>query len=297
MAIHYLAPVITVFDKNGGLDKDGNRRVYDRLIAGGVDGLVVMGSTGEFPTMPEDMKKELISLAVEHVKGRCLVLAGTGCLRHEDTIALSNFAYDKGVDGVMIVGPYYFGVPDAGVFAYFDAVVSKVAAPVYLYNYPERTGYSIAVSVARDLVRKHRNIVGFKDTITDMGHTADLIRAIRPDAPDFAVYSGFDNNFAHNIASGGNGCIGGLANLVPEICAEWKRAVAALDWERAAGLQKRVDAMMEIYSVALPFIPAMKKAMILRGLEIDETCLLPLLPVNDEQTRRIREILQTAGIM
>jgi len=297
MKAQFLTPSITVFDAEGNLDAAGNRAVYEHLIAGGVDGIVVMGSTGEFPAMSMDMQKELIDIAVECIKGRTRLLVGTSRMIAAETAELSTYAHTRGVDGVMIVGPYYFSSTDESVEAYFDAVASNTEADIYLYNYPDRTGYAISADVTLRLVRKHRNIVGFKDTITDMGHTCELIRKVKGEFPDFVIYSGFDNNFIHNLMSGGNGCIGGLSNLAPEIFAAWVKAWNDGDFTAMCEIQKRVDELMELYTVSTPFIPAMKKAMQLRGMRISDKCLLPLLSLGDEGARKLEAIMKRARLV
>lgn len=297
MKAQCMTPAITVFDAHGNIDAEGNKRVYDHLVAGGVSGIVIMGSTGEFHALSMAMQKELIDIAVGHIRGRVRLLVGTSRPLAGETVELSEYAHDKGADGVMIVGPYYFALPDESVEAYFDAVAPATRARVYLYNYPDRTGYGISARVALNLARKHRNIVGFKDTITDMNHTCELIRALKPEFPAFEIFSGFDNNFAHNLLSGGSGCIGALSNLAPEIFAAWARVCDTGDWQTVMALQKRVDTLMELYSVSSPFIPAMKKAMNLRGLAISEHCTTPILPVDGKGTAIIRDIMERSGLL
>ena len=109
---NFLTPVVTAFDANGNLDVQANKNVWDHLIKGGVDGLVIMGSTGEFFSMTTEQKKELIKLVVEHVNKRTKVYIGTSCMTVEDTVELSNFAIEAGADAVMIISPYYFALSD-----------------------------------------------------------------------------------------------------------------------------------------------------------------------------------------
>ena len=114
-----------------------------------------------------------------------LVLIGTGDMRVEECIAMSNFAFEQGADGVMVVGPWYFTLTDADVMSYFGAVAEQVRGKVYIYNYPDRTGYSISPSVVLELARRYPNIVGIKDTIPDMAHTVELIQTVKSNIPSF----------------------------------------------------------------------------------------------------------------
>lgn len=214
---NFLTPVVTAFDENGNLDIQGNKNVWDHLIKGGVDGLVIMGSTGEFFSMTTEQKKELIKLVVEHVNKRTKVYIGTSCMTVEDTVELSNFAIETGADAVMIISPYYFALSNESVEFFYDKVAEAVKGDIYLYNFPDRTGHDLTPEVTLNLLRKHKNIVGFKDTVSEMGHTRKLMTTVLKEFPDFIVLSGFDENFVHNILCGGSGCIGGLSNLCPEL--------------------------------------------------------------------------------
>jgi len=288
----FLTPVVTAFTAEGKLDHQANKNIYDFLINGGVDGLVIMGSTGEFFAMNDAEKKELIDLVVNHVNHRTKVYIGTSCMTVEDTIQLSNYAIDAGADGVMIISPYYFSLSDESVEYYYDQVADWVNGDIYLYNFPARTGHDLSPQVTLNLLRKHKNIKGYKDTVTEMTHTRELIQTVRDEFPEFIVYSGFDENFAHNILCGGNGCIGGLSNLYPAVFSEWVKAINLRDLEKVADIQKIVDKMMGLYDIGTPFIPIMKQAMVLQGIELEGYCQKPLIQPNDKQIESINLLLQ-----
>lgn len=289
---NFLTPVITAFTENGELDIDANKRIYDHLIDGGVDGLVIMGSTGEFFTMTTEQKKQLIDLVVNHVNHRTKVYIGTSCMSAEDTIELSNYAINAGADAVMIIGPYYFSLSDESIEFYFDSVCKNINGNVFLYNFPARTGYDLSPAVTLNLLRKNKNIIGFKDTVTEMGHTRKLIQEISKEFPNFIVYSGFDDNFAHNVLSGGNGCIGGLSNLYPEIFSAWVKAFHDKDLEKISYIQQIIDSMAKLYDIGVPFIPIIKKAMVLKGIDMNDYCTKPFLQATAQQEEEIVKILK-----
>lgn len=294
---NFLTPVVTAFDENGNLDIQGNKNVWDHLIKGGVDGLVIMGSTGEFFSMTTEQKKELIKLVVEHVNKRTKVYIGTSCMTVEDTVELSNFAIETGADAVMIISPYYFALSNESVEFFYDKVAEAVKGDIYLYNFPDRTGHDLTPEITLNLLRKHKNIVGFKDTVSEMGHTRKLMTTVLKEFPDFIVLSGFDENFVHNILCGGSGCIGGLSNLCPELFADWVKAINAKNMDEVARIQKIVDKLMDLYPIGTPFIPIMKKAMILHGVEMKEYCTKPFLPATEEQTEQIKAVMKDAGLL
>ncbi|WP_176891756.1 MULTISPECIES: dihydrodipicolinate synthase family protein [Fusobacterium] len=294
---NFLTPVVTAFDANGNLDVQANKNVWDHLIKGGVDGLVIMGSTGEFFSMTTEQKKELIKLVVEHVNKRTKVYIGTSCMTVEDTVELSNFAIEAGADAVMIISPYYFALSDESVEFFYDKVAEAVKGDIYLYNFPDRTGHDLTPEITLNLLRKHKNIVGFKDTVSEMGHTRKLMTTVLKEFPDFIVLSGFDENFVHNILCGGSGCIGGLSNLCPELFADWVKAINAKNMDEVARIQKIVDKLMDLYPIGTPFIPIMKKAMILHGVEMKDYCTKPFLPATEEQTEQIKAVMKEAGLL
>jgi 4-hydroxy-tetrahydrodipicolinate synthase len=288
----FLTPIVTAFDAEGNLDIKANRRIYDTQIDGGIEGIVVMGSTGEFFSMPTEQKKELIDLALIHVRNRIKVYVGTGCMSVEDTIALSNYALEVGAEAVMIISPYYFALSDRSVEEFYDKVARAVEGRIYLYNYPARTGHDLSPEVTLRLLRKHKNIVGYKDTVTEMGHTRKLITTIHKEFPDFEIFSGFDENFVHNLISGGSGCIGGLSNLYPKLITAWVHAMNQEDTKKIVKIQRVVNDLMDIYAIGTPFIPVMKRAMMMSGVKMTDHCTSPFLPVDSGQVEALEKLMK-----
>lgn len=149
----YLTPVITAFDKNGNIDENANKAVYDYLIDRGVDGIVVMGSTGEFFAMTMEQKKLLIDVAVSHINKRVKCYIGTGCMSAKETIELSNYALNRGADAVMIIGPYYFSMGERQIEAYYDQIAPQINGPIFIYNYPGGSGYDMTPAVTLSLLK------------------------------------------------------------------------------------------------------------------------------------------------
>ncbi len=286
----YLTPVITAFTPQGQIDEKANARVYDYLIENGIDGIVVMGSTGEFFAMTMAQKKQLIDIAVAHINRRVKCYVGTGCMSVKETVELSNYALQAGADAVMIIGPYYFTMGERQIEGYYDQVIPHVDGPVFIYNYPGGSGYDMTPEVTVRLLRKYSNIIGYKDTVDTFGHTRSVLEATRREFPDFIVYSGFDENLAHTMFSGGNGCIGGLSNIAPELCVGWVKAINEKDLSLIESYQQRINSLMAFYTLEEPFLPAMKQAMIVRGLDISDTCI-EFSPVIPEQKKRIYQVL------
>ena len=130
-----------------------------------------------------------------------------------------------------------------------------------------------------------------------MEHTRELIKTMRPEFPEFEILSGYDDNFVHNVISGGNGSIGGLSNLIPEVTSALAKAVRENDMENIQKYQREIDQWMDIYSIGTPFIPVVKRALQLRGLPISDTSTVPFLPVTKEQEDRIKALMTKMGML
>ncbi|CRZ34167.1 4-hydroxy-tetrahydrodipicolinate synthase [Herbinix hemicellulosilytica] len=291
MKAKFITPVVTAFNKNYNPDFKANQKIWDYVIEGGIDGIILFGSTGEFFALSVDQKKELIQAAAEHIRNRVSLIVGTGSMQLNETIELSQYAAKCKADGVIIVPPYYFSLSSDSIETYFDKIAEAVDTKIYIYNYPERTGYDITPDLMLRLRRKHKNIAGCKDTVVNFAHTRKLIDAILPEFPDFEIYSGYDDYFARNVLSGGCGAIGGLTNIAPEIGSGWVKAFKENDIEKISFYQKQMDILARLFDFGVPFVPLVKKAMVLRGLPMEDICMPPLKKPTKEQTEQIKEIL------
>ena len=293
----YITPAVTPLNADGTIDRQGTENLYEHLIRGGVDGILLLGSIGEFFAFSMQLKKQLISLAIEQIDHRVPVIVGTADTVMENVIALSDFALRKGADAVIVVPPYYFWLTGESLEEYYDQLAGEIRGKLYIYNFPDRTGYPIPVEVIQRLALRHPNIAGCKDTISGMDHTRELIKAVKPLRPDFEIFSGFDDNFAHNVLSGGDGCIGGLSNLVPEVCSAWVAAVRSGDLEKIREIQRKIDRLMSIYSVGMPFVPFIKRAMELRGIGIKSWSSQPLPRASGAEDQKLLEIMKKEGLL
>lgn len=289
---NFYTPVVTAFDETEKPDINGNRKIWDHLIRGGVSGLVIMGSIGEFFALDFEEKRRMICDVTDYVKGRTRLLIGTGGMNTEETIFLSNYALSKGADAALVVSPYYFSLSERDILNYYDTVCGKIEGKVYLYNFPARTGYDISPQITLELLRRHGNIAGYKDTVGEMGHTRALIQAAAGEFPDFEVLSGFDEFMLHNMLSGGSGCIGGLSNIYPELASAWVRAVDEKNLEACENIQGIFDQLMEIYSVADIFVPVIKEGVRNRGVEINTRCRNPLTSLTEKQKIHLANIMK-----
>lgn len=292
----YIAPAITLFRQDGSIDFESQEKLFDNLIEKGIDGILVQGSSSEFFAMSMDQRRKMAEFAIEKVNHRVKLIIGTSSMVADEMIDFSNSCLDAGADAVMLLPPYYFHFGPEELLHYYDHLANQIHGDIYIYNYPGGTGYTIPPETVLQLTKLHSNIVGIKDTVLSMDHTRELIKVVKSQVPSFEVYSGFDDNFAHNVLAGGNGCIAALSNVVPEICAAWARAFRENDLEGIVKGQRTIDRMMDLYAIRSQFLPVMKEAARMRGLASATVGTFPMPCATAEDSAKIRELFQRVGI-
>lgn len=278
------------------MDFESQEKLFDNLIEKGMDGILVEGSSSEFFAMPMDQRRKMAEFSIEKVDHRVKLIIGTSNMVADEIIDFSNFCLDAGADAVMILPPYYFHFGAGELLHYYDYLANQIHGNIYIYNFPDNTGYTIPPETVLQLTKLHSNIVGIKDTVPGMDHTRELIKVVKSQVPSFEIYSGYDDNFAHNVLAGGNGCIAALSNVVPEICAAWVRAFRENDMEGVVKGQRAIDRMMDLYAIRSPFLPVMKEAVKLRGLAATSVGTFPMPCATIEDDAKILELLQRVGI-
>jgi 4-hydroxy-tetrahydrodipicolinate synthase len=253
-----------------------------RQIEAGITTVVVAGTTGESPTLSDDEKIELFRRCKEYAGDACRIIAGTGTNATEHAISLSVAAEEAGVDGLLVVSPYYNKATPDGLFSHYLAIAHSVRLPIILYNVPSRTGVDLKVEVLKEICA-HPRIVGIKEA----GDSTERLAAI---AAHFRgvlhLYAGNDSAILPVLALGGAGCISVLSNLLP---AEWS-AVWRL-WQEGKTEEAKDAVLRLVPLIELLFRetnPApIKCALALTG-QIKEELRLPLAPVNDGLRKEIQ---------
>jgi 4-hydroxy-tetrahydrodipicolinate synthase len=231
-----LVAIITPMHEDGSLDLDRFRRLIDFHLKEGTDGFVVVGTTGESPTVDWDEHRLLIKTAIDHVAGRKPVIAGTGANSTREAIELSAYAKEVGADMGLSVVPYYNKPTQEGMYQHFKAVVEAVDLPQIVYNVPSRTVADLSNDTLLRLA-KLPNIVGVKDATGNLERGVDLIRL----APaDFAIYSGDDGTALPLMLVGAHGVISVTANVAPRLMHEMCVAAVAGDTRRARELNNKL---------------------------------------------------------
>ena len=284
--------IVTPF-KNGKVDYEAFAGLIEAQIAGGVDGIVPMGTTGESPTVSTEEHLEIIRKCVEFVAGRCQVIAGTGANCTAEAIEMTKAAAAMGVDGTLQVCPYYNKPNQEGVYQHFKAIAEATDLPIMLYSIPGRSGIEIAVDTVVRLAADCPTIVAIKEAGGSVERVNQLVQAL---PADFAVLSGDDGLTVPFISCGAVGLVSVTSNIAP---AEMKALVDAAmsgDGKKALELQKKYYPLMKgLMSLDVNPVPA-KAALALRG-DIGWEIRLPLVPLAEEKHGKLAALLKSYNLL
>ena len=283
--------MVTPFRRDHSLDIEAAQELAAYLFEHGTDTLVVAGSTGEAPTLTDEEKSDLWRATVEAAQGKGRVVAGTGTYSTEHTIELSRTAENAGVDGLLVVTPYYNKPPQRGLIAHFTKVAQSTALPVILYNIPGRTATRIEHPTLLELAEVP-NFVGVKDSTGDFDGVSRLLREA---PPDFEVYCGDDWATFGLAALGSVGVVSVAAHLVGDRIGQMLDLVAQGDVQAARKIHEELSPVFEVLFITSNPIP-LKAALELVGRPAGPP-RLPLLPATDEERDRIRRVLETSGLL
>jgi len=285
-----IVAIVTPMHEDGSLDLPRLRSLIDFHVAEGTDGIVIVGTSGESPTVNYDEHCELIRVALEQSAGRIPVIAGTGANSTSEAIELTAYAKKAGAFASLSVVPYYNKPTQEGLYRHFRAIAEAVDIPVILYNVPGRTVADMSNDTVLRLTEMP-NIVGIKDATGNMERASDLIQR----APaDFALYSGDDASTVPFILLGGHGCISVTANVAPRLMHEMCSAALAGDVERARSLHFQLLGLHRNLFLEANPIPV-KWAVAQMGL-MEGGIRLPLTPLSENCHERLRAAMRQAGI-
>ena len=291
------SPSITALDAQGRIDFKGNEFHINRLIDKGINGILFMGSIGEFFALSLEEKKELITFAIKTVNKRVPVLIGTGGTLQEEVIELTRFAEQAGADAAVVVSPYYFQLNAETIYRYYASLARSTSLPIVLYNFPDRTASDLTPELVLRLAKEFDNIVGIKDTVDNISHTRKMIQLVKEERPDFSILSGFDEYLIPNLMIGGDGVLCGLTNVIPDVFASLIDAYDAKEWDKLVAAQARISLLMKLYDVSQPFVASIKGAVAAMGVPIVPVVKEPAAALTTTQLQTIRELVEKAAAM
>ena len=281
--------IITPTNENG-IDFEAFGKLLDWQIDEGIDAVVVCGTTGEGSTLTDEEHRAAIEFAVKRIDGKVPVIAGTGSNDTSYAVKLTKHACEVGVDGVLVVTPYYNKATQNGLIKMFTAIADASTAPVILYNVPSRTGVNIKPSTVLEL-SKHPMINAIKEASGDISQIAEVAHLC---GDNMIIYSGNDDQTIPIMSLGGKGCISVLSNLLPKESSEMCRAFKEGDVKKACEMQlKYIPLISALFSEVNP-IPV-KAAMAKMGF-CEDYLRLPLTPMEDGAREVLYNEMKNVGI-
>ena len=268
--------MVTPFNADGSINYEAGADFADWLLANGSDGLVVEGSTGEAATMDMDEKIKFMQTIVARVNGRAKIVAGAGTNCTASTIDLVKKMEACGVDGVLVVGPYYNKPTQEGYYQHFAAVAKATKLPIIVYNVPGRTGGNIAPETVARLAADFSNIVAIKEAAGNVAQTAELYRVL---PEDFSIYSGDDGLILPFLSVGACGLISVLANVNGNILQQLMQAYSEGRVKDAADLNKVMVPLAKAMFIESNPIPIKAAVTKVTGIEAGAP-RLPLTPIS-----------------
>lgn len=282
--------IVTPF-KNNQVDFEKLGELLEWHINEKTDAIIICGTTGEAATMTDDEKLETIKFTVDKVNKRIPVIAGTGSNNTKHVIKMSKKAESLGVDGLLIVNPYYNKSTQKGLIIHYNTIADNVNIPIIVYNVPGRTGFNISPNTLYEL-SKHPNIKGVKEASGNISQVAEIAR-LCPD--DFAIYSGNDDMIVPVLSLGGIGVISVVANILPRDTHDMVYSFLEKDIEKARYLQLKMKPLIDALFIEANPIP-IKKAMNLLGMDVGDL-RLPLIEASEDTTKLLIKELKNYGLL
>lgn len=288
-----LTAMVTPFNADGSINYEAGADFADWLLANGSDGLVVEGSTGEAATMDMDEKIKFMQTIVARVNGRAKIVAGAGTNCTASTIDLVKKMEACGVDGVLVVGPYYNKPTQEGYYQHFAAVAKATKLPIIVYNVPGRTGGNIAPETVARLAADFSNVVAIKEAAGNVAQTAELYRVL---PEDFSIYSGDDGLILPFLSVGACGLISVLANVNGNILQQLMQAYSEGRVKDAADLNKVMVPLAKAMFIESNPIPIKAAVTKVTGIEAGAP-RLPLTPISAAAEAKLDAALKAAGMI
>lgn len=284
--------LITPMNEDGSVNYEKLRELLEFHVANKTDAIIICGTTGEASTLSDEEHLECIRFACEVINKRIPVIAGTGSNCTQSAIELSKEAEKSGVDGLLLVTPYYNKATQNGLKAHYKAIAKEVNVPIILYNVPSRTGTRLAPQTVVDLCHEVPNIVGVKDATGDISEVAELMSLAKGTVD---VYSGNDDQIVPVLSLGGKGVISVLSNILPKETHDMVASYLDGDVAKSCEMQlKYFDLVKALFCEVNP-IPV-KKALNLMGMEVG-SLRLPLTEMEDANAKRLEDEMRKAGVI
>lgn len=278
--------IITPFTADGKVNEKVLAEIIEYQISHSTDAIVICGTTGESATLDHNEHTQAIKVAVDVTAGRIPVIAGTGSNDTAYALKLSNDAEKLGVDGLLMVTPYYNKASQEGLIKHFNYVADRVSTPIILYNVPSRTGCEIKPETYAELA-KHKMIYAAKEATGNLSSIAKTISLV---PEDFSIYSGNDDQITPIMSLGGKGVISVLSNILPQVAHDIAQTALDGDFKKSAELQLKYLELCNAMFMDVNPIPV-KAAMRMMGIDVGPL-RLPLCDMTPANTEKLKSVLQ-----
>ncbi len=284
---------VTPLAEDGQLNVQALTRLTHFLVEKGIHGLFPCGSTGEGVLLTTEERKKVAEITVKETAGRIPVVIHTGSIHLTEAIELTAHARDIGADGAALVPPYYFTVDDQTIFQFYSTIAEQVPGfPLYIYNIPPNVKNAVSPGVLVQLQSKYPNVIGVKDSSMDFMNFINFKLAM---PEDFCVLMGNDAQIYASLLMGAKGAVAATSTAFPEPVVEIYESLKAGDRNKALKAQERVAKLRAVLRTYTP-IAAYKKALEFRGIQAGPP-RLPLRPLTQEETKKLRGQLEELGLL
>jgi 4-hydroxy-tetrahydrodipicolinate synthase len=290
-------PLVTPLLDNNTLDVEGLERLVEHVIAGGVHGIFILGTTGEAQSLSYDLRVEMIRQTSGFLKNRIPLLVGITDTSIVDSLSLSQVAYEAGADAVVSAPPYYFATGQPELAEFYESLISKLELPLFLYNMPTHTKVSFSVETIKRLADNEK-VIGFKDSSADGSYFQSVMYAMR-DRKDFSIFVGPEEMTAEAVMMGASGGVNGGANLFPKLYVDLYNAAKDLDIDRVKLLQQKVmQVCATIYSngqYGSSYLKGLKSALSVLGI-CSDFIASPFNKFDEQHKNQISNAIEKLGL-
>ena len=285
--------MITPLTGDGKFNEKATRKLINYLISGGVHGLFIVGTTGEFYGMTPEEKKEVFQVVVDENKGRVAIYAGTNGITTRESVELTQLAEECKVDAVSVLTPMFITPNQEQLIKHYTTIANNTSLPVVLYNNPPKTGVNLTAATVVKLAQVP-NIVSIKDSSGDLTLTADYIR-LTQGRDDFSVMVGRDTLIYGALCYGAVGSIASCANVAPRLCVDIYEKYMAGDLKGALEAQFNLAPLRSAFTIGT-FPAVIKESLTLLGIEAGP-CMEPVGPMTHEEREKLRKVLIEMGLL
>lgn len=288
-----IPPVITPLQNENKLDTEGLICLLEHILSGGVNGLFILGTTGEGPSLSYDLRYEVIKRVCSFADGRVPVLTGITDTSFTESLKLAKHAAVCGSDAVVAAPPYYFTVNQQELIRYYRTLADQSPLPLFLYNMPPHTKINFVPETV-ELLSNHPNIIGFKDSSGDLIYFQKVLSLLK-NQKNFPVFVGPEEMLMQSMLSGGHGGVNGGANIFPKLYVAMYDAVIARNFERIQKLQEKIlEVSSSLYTIGnspMKYLQGVKCALSLMGI-CSDVMAFPYQPLSKEERKKVQTVLQ-----